>query len=41
MLVIRRVLMIADKVVTESNNLYPFRAVMETMLNYEAETQLY
>ena len=28
---------IADKVVTESNNLYPFRALMETLLNYEAE----
>ena len=28
---------IADKVVTESNNLYPYRAVMETQLNYEAE----
>ena len=28
---------IADKVVTVSNNLYPFRALMETMLNYEAE----
>ena len=28
---------IADKVVTESNNLYPYRALMETMLNYEAE----
>ena len=28
---------IADKVVTESNNLYPYRALFETMLNYEAE----
>ena len=28
---------IADKVVTESNNLYPYRALMETQLNYEAE----
>ena len=26
---------IADKVVTESNNLYPFRAHLETLLNYE------
>ena len=28
---------IADKVVTESNNLYPIRALMETLLNYEEE----
>ena len=28
---------IADKVVTESNNLYPFRALMETLLNYAEE----
>ena len=28
---------IADKVLTESNNLYPFRALMETLLNYEEE----
>ena len=28
---------IADKVVTESNNLYPFRALMKTQLNFEAE----
>ena len=27
---------IADKLVTESNNLYHFRALMETLLNYEA-----
>ena len=26
---------IADKVVTETNNMYPFRAIMETLLNYE------
>ena len=25
---------IADKVVTESNNLYPYRPLFETMLNY-------
>ena len=28
---------IADKVMTESNNLYPYRALLETLLNYEAE----
>ena len=28
---------ITDKGVTDSNNLYPYRALMETMLNYEAE----
>ena len=28
---------IADKVVTESNNLNPYRSLMETLLNYEAE----
>ena len=28
---------IADKVVTESNNLFPFRALVETLLNNEAE----
>ena len=27
---------IADQVVTDTNNLYPFRALMETLLNYEA-----
>ena len=26
---------IADKGVTETNNMYPFRAIMETLLNYE------
>ena len=26
---------IADKVVTETNNMYPYRALMETLLNYE------
>ena len=28
---------IADKVVTEGNNLYPFRALLEKLLKYEAE----
>ena len=28
---------VADKGVTESNNLYPFRALMETLLTYEDE----
>ena len=26
---------IADKVVTETNNMYPYRSLMETLLNYE------
>ena len=28
---------IADKVVTEGNNIYPYRALLETLINYEAE----
>ena len=28
---------IADKVVSESNNLYPYRALLDTLLNYEAD----
>jgi len=28
---------IADKVVTESNNLYPYRAMLETLINYPRE----
>ena len=28
---------IADKVVTESNNLYPYRALLETILNYKED----
>ena len=28
---------IADKVVTESNNIYPIRSLFETLVNYESE----
>ena len=30
-------LKIADKLVTESNNLFPYRGLLETLLNYEAD----
>ena len=28
---------VADKVVTETNNLYPYRSIMETLANYESD----